>query len=373
MRAAALTLFLLLGVFCAPTLGQSSLEEKQKAVLIFDIRMDMVMSSKLAKQLKFADQLQQMQEMSGEEGQDITKVVRIFGAMSAPENIEQAQSMQPGAPLPFEMFVRMKYKDKESADEADKATIKEEDEKIEKNGKTFYKSAGRAEVPEGLYMHRVDDTTFELASEAYALHPNRLVFTDNLKAAWAKAPNEAIRLAIDMEGAKGLISEMVEMGKANAPDPTFEPFLDLVDNIKDLGFSLDFSGKNLLSIRANAVDEENAEELKGGLDSLLFMASAGANQGVKMLEQQDPKMAKVAGKIVSSLKARMKGTDVSIVIPKPGGFENAVESAAKMIPMMMGGGMGPGGPGGLGGPGGPGAGPGGGISPPGLQPPGGGR
>lgn len=375
MRVVALTL-LLIGLVGAPASAQS-LEESQKAVLVFDIRMDMLNTSKLGKQMKFSEKMTEANaraaQMSGQEvGPDAEKLERIFGAMSAPKNMEAAMAMQGGGPLTFEFFARAKYKDAESAKLALQTALDGNQEEFEKEGRTLYKLAPGEGVPEGLIAHMVDDVTIEVGTEAYIYHEDRNVFTDNLKASWAKAPNEAIRLAMDLAGAQELVSELVEQGKANAPDPTVEPFLELIDNIKDLGISIDLSQKNLFTLRANAIDTENAEELKGGLDSLLFLAKTGGKQGLMMLKGQGPngegdEIAGVLGKILDSLKARMKGTDVTITIPRPKGFESAVEKATQLVPMMMMGGMG--GPPGMG-PGGPPPGQGGGgLAPPPLQPP----
>ena len=354
MRVIALILFLV-GLWGAPAAAQT-IEEKQKAVLVFDIRMDMLYTSELGKQMKFAENMTkqnaQAAQMTGQKpGPDADKMERIFGAMSAPKNMEEIKALQGGGPLPFEFFARAQYKDATSAKLALESALDGTEEKIEKDGRTLYKMTAGNGIPEGMLAHMFNDKTIEIGTEAYIYHKNREVFSDNLKASWAKAPNEAVRLAMDLAGAQELVAELIKEGKANSPDPTIEPFLDLVDNIKDMGVSVDLTQTNLLTLRANGIDTENAEELKSGMDSLLFLAKNGGKQGLMMLKGAGPngegdEIAGVMGKILDSLNAKMSGTDVTVTIPRPKGFESAFEKATQLIPMMIMGGMGGAPPGG---------------------------
>ena len=329
MRAATLSLsigliFALVAIV-APVSAQSSLKEEQKAVLVFDLRMDMLNSSPLGKQMKFAELLSEAQQKTGQGGPDQSKVVRMFGALSAPESLASLQGLEVSE-VPFDFFMRAKYEDASSATEALEFSLEESGdkmEKFEKNGKTFYKSLEGGSMPVGMIMHQVDETTIEIGSETYVFQPNRQMFTDNLKAAWSKAPDEAIRLAMDLQGSKALVSELVEEGKKNA-DPVTEAYLDLVDNISHMGLSIDLTGANLLSVRATALDSGEGEELKSGLDSMLLLAQTGGKQMLPMVEAMAPDMKPVVESILGSLEAKIDGADVSIVIPKPSGFEDAI-------------------------------------------------
>jgi hypothetical protein len=353
MRVLAFTLFLMLSVVCAPALGQSELQENQKAVFVFDIRMDMIRDCELGKSLKLEEKMNDMHAQSGEDGPNPAKLVRIFGALSAPEDMASAMTIQMGE-MPFEFFVRMKFNDAESAKKLMAEAENDNSGTVEKDGKTFYKAPQKSGMPDSVLMHAIDETTIELGTEAYVFMNNMAPFTDNLKAAWGKAPNEAIRMAMDLEGAKGLISEAVAMGKQQGGNPMVGVYLDLLDNMKDLRISLDFAGKNLLTLNATGVNEEDAEELKSGLDSLLGLAKEGGKAALPQLRQMDPGAADVVGEILNSLNAKGSGTDVTVAIPKPDGFDKAIESAmAQLAPFLGGGGPG--------------------LETPPLPPPGGGR
>jgi len=346
MRVAILSLLLTLGAIIAPCTAQSI---PDKAVLVFDVRMDMLKTSPLGKQMKFEEMLSQAQKRPGQGEADPSKLLRLFGAVSAPESMEALQVMRPDKGVPFEFFMRAKYQDSESASVAFQDALGEDNEKIERDGQTYYKADKGGAMPPGTFLHQVDDTTVEMATEAYAFRGDQNVFTDNLKTAWGKAPNEAIRMAIDIKGAQSLVAELIEEGKKSASDPTFEAYYDLIDNISNMGVSIDLTGKNLLSLRATALDVAQGEELKGGLDSLLFIAQAGGKQVLPMIGEFVPSAKPVAGAILDSLVAKIDGAEVSVVIPKPHGFEKAIQESSQIIPMLMGGGGPP--PGAMGGPG----------------------
>jgi len=350
MRVVILSLLLTLGAVIAPSTAQTVSDKAvpDKAVLVFDVRMGMLKTSPLGKQMKFEELLSPVQKEPGQGKADPSKLVRLFGAVSAPESMEAVQSMRPDKEIPFEFFMRAKYQDSESARIAFQESLGEGGEKVERNGRTYYKAAKEGGMLPGTVLHQVDDTTVEMATEGYAFRGEQNVFTDNLKVAWGKVPNEAIRLAMDIKGAQSLIADLIEDGKKDAPDPIFEAYYDLMDNISNMWVSIDLNGKNLLSFRATALDADQGEELKGGLDSLLFIVQSSGKQALPMIGELVPNVKPVAEAILDSLVTELDGTDVSLAIPKPPGFEEAVQKSSQIVPMLMGGGGPP--PGAMGGP-----------------------
>lgn len=334
VRFTFLGLMLLVSGIAAPLLGQTApLQEQQKAVLAFDLRLDLLMGSELAKSLKLSEQVSKMVAQQGDDGPDPNTIAQVSGALSAPENMEAAQSFSNGGggKLPIEFFVKMKFKDKESAAIVMAKIIEKSPEPFERDGKTYYRPKDEG-APENAVVHQFDATTLEFGTEAYVFHPNnQKVFTEALTAAWTEMPkNEAIRLAVDMAGASALLAEAVEFGK-QAGDPTVAGFLDLVDNMKNLRLSIDIASANLITLRSTGVDSEQAEELQGGLDALLGMAKMAGGMQVNQLKQQDPAMAGVMETILKSLEAKVDGTEVSVVIPKPAGFEEAIKNTVEKL------------------------------------------
>ena len=335
MRVVAFSLFLLLSAVCAPAMAQSTaLEENQKAVIVLDVRLDSIRNSDLAKQMNLAEKLSTLQGES-DQGIDPATLDRIQVALSAPENMESAMTLQFGQ-LPMEFFAKMVFND-EAAVEKFVNQIKEDSGgTVENDGKTYYKPPAEVNGPEGLLMHQVDAKTVEVGTEAYLFRTDRKVFTDNLTTAAESSPAGAVRLAIDLSGAEGLVSEMITMGKQQAPDPTVEIYMELIDNMKDIAISLDVSGGDLLSIKATGVDAAQAQELKEGLDSLLGMAKIGIQGMLPMIRQQDADGAAVVEKLADSLNATNEDIAVSIKIPMPEGFEDWVVKQVNQLPIFGG-------------------------------------
>lgn len=334
MRVLVFSLFLLMSVACAPALGQSGLDEKQKAVLVLDVQMDKIRDCALGKSLDLEQKMNVLHQQSGD-GPNPAKLERVMLVMSAPEDMQSAMGIQMGQ-LPMEFSARMSFSDAESASKVLAEAENDNSGTVEKNGKTYYKSPEAGGMPPGILMHAVDDKTIEIGTEAYVFLNSKVPFTDNLKSAYKNAPNEAIRLVADLEGAKTLIGEAIAMGQQGG-DPMVGTYLGLIDNMKDMTLSIDLSGKNLLTISATGVSEEEAEELKSGLDSLLGMAKLAGQAGIGQMKDQDPESAAVAAKVLESLSAKNKGTNVSIEIPKPEGFDEMVVKKVNELTAMFGG------------------------------------
>ncbi|MFK7770298.1 MAG: hypothetical protein AB8B55_24015 [Mariniblastus sp.] len=335
MRTVAFSLFLMLAAVCAPAMGQSSpLEEKQKAVLAFEIRMDLVRDSELGKSLGLAEMMSKVPGGDGEE-MDMSGLESVLGAVSAPATMGDAMAVSMGG-APPEFFVQLKFKDNTMVDQMIAMAKKDNGGVVERDGKTFYKPPSGGGGPDNMMMHSPKAGMLEMGTEAYLFQDTRQLMTDGLKSAWKASPkNESIRIVMDMDGAKGLIAEAVEQAKASAPDPMVGEYLGLIDNMKDISISMNVADGNLMSIFANGVNSEDAEELQGGLDSILGMAKMGGKMQVGQMQEFDPEGAKVLSQVLDSLNAKKDGDRVSVVIPKPDGFNPFLEKAVKQAMAMM--------------------------------------
>ena len=111
----------------------------------------------------------------------------------------------------------------------------------------------------------------------------------------------------------------------------------LVDNIKDLALIVDIVGDDLVTVKATGVNQEDAVELKEGLDSLLGMGKMSIQSMLPMIREQDPAGAGVMEKIAESLNATNENETVKITIPRPEGFDAWVVQQAAMLEQMFGG------------------------------------
>ncbi len=331
MRTVAFSLFLLLAAVCAPVIGQTApLEEKQKAVLAFEVRVDLVKDGELGKALDLGTMMSSMPNM---DGMDMSKLKKVIGAMSAPENMDAAQGVASGGPTP-EFFMQSHFEDNEVCEMLKKKLEEDNGGTVKHDGKTFYMPP--EDGPEML-IHFPKSGLMEVGTKAYLFQDNRKVMTDRLMKAWtATSSEETIRIVADLDAAKGLIGEAVAMAKESA-DPMTGEFLNLVDNMNDLSITLDVANsKNLLNLTATGVNSEEAKELHSGLDGILGMAKLGGNMQVQAMKEQDPEGAAVMGSILESLNAKLDGEQVKLVVPKPDGFNAFLKKSIEQAMSMMG-------------------------------------
>ncbi len=314
---------LLLVALVVPNLHAQSnqLEQSQMAVVSFDINMQKIRNSAMSKTLDLESQIEKAAKR-GSDSMDPSKVKRIYGASSAPESMEEAQGYKGEGPLPVEFFARVELVDTAAAEEAIKQ-IQEKGEAVEIGGKTFYKSTDD-DAPEGLLAHRVDETTIEMGTEAYLLRSDRKVFTEGLTAAWKKTPDEAVKIAMDFAGAAGLVSELQEMAAANGP-PNFAAYYELIGAISDMHITIDMDGDNLLTLGLSGKSESEAEELEGGIGSLIGMGQMVGMGSVGQLKQMSPDLGAMAEKMLEALKAGREGKDVSVKLIHPEGLADAIK------------------------------------------------
>ena len=154
MRTILFSALMLIGLIAAPTVSAQSnqLDESQKAVLVFDFRFDKLKSSEAAKALEISEKLKAAPTAADMPNPD--KIVRIFGAVSAPEDMSELQGVQGGGPLPVEFFSRIEMADAAALDEA-MEQIMEKSDPVEMGGKTYYKP-NEEKAPDNMMATKVN-------------------------------------------------------------------------------------------------------------------------------------------------------------------------------------------------------------------------
>lgn len=315
----------------SPVNGQT-VPDKNSAELAFEIRMDQLRETPLYAMIKGAvDQARDQGGMSDEI--DFDKVNRVWGAVQLPESVADMAAMEnlkPGDALPMELFVHIEFVDSDSADAA-MSQIMEESEEVTKNGTTYFAPREGTDAPSNLLARKLNATTMEAGTEGYiTAGAGESLFSTGLGNAWGSFSGEPIRVAFDLDNARELIDEGLAMAKENS-EPMMHGMLDLFNKMSNIRMAMDFKeGGNLLALGMASSDEESAEDLRKGLDGLLGMAKMMGGGQVDQLRQMDEGMADVASAILTSLNAERDGSDVQIVIPKPDGFEDAIQSMMQM-------------------------------------------
>ncbi|QEG24123.1 hypothetical protein [Mariniblastus fucicola] len=317
MRTAFLSLAVVsLCLVTAPAFAQQTpLEAKEKSVIRFDVNMDKIVNSELGKQLDLQDKMQTLPGVDPEE-MDPSSISRVFGSLSLPDNVQAFQGMGPGAALPMELFSRVEFNNSESLSGLLKK-MSEESEEVSIGGKTFMKQTD-PDAPEGMLAQKIDDKTLEMGTEKYLTRADREVATDGLNKAWKMTPDHAVRIVVDVDGMAALKEEIIDMVAQTQPNAI--AYAELLNNITNLRITVDLDGDELLTLCATGKDEELAEEFADGLDSLLMFGKMGLDPARAPNEEA----ASVMKKIGDALEAKLDGTEVSIRIPRPEGFNEVV-------------------------------------------------
>jgi hypothetical protein len=340
MRIFSLLLLGLLGAsFTQSAMAQTApLSDKDRAVLYFDIRLDRIQESELAKTLGIQNQMTPQGDL------DLSKAVRISGSASAPESVQQFNEMEGVEELPIQFFVRIQYADEESLKEA-LDSLKEKSTSFTQGGKTYYRPEDN-NSPKNICMVQADATTMVMGTDSYVfLADHKAAFTDGLKSSINRlgSAEQSFSIALDLAGAKDLIDEAIEMGKAQS-DPMIQPYLDIIPGMRDLRITMDFSGNQLFTLGTECADADAASQVKDALDSIFGLAKMGASAQLGQIKQMQPAMAEpiaVIEKVLRSLSPKLEGNHVGVKVAKPEGFEAAVQKVGEMMGgMMMGGGQG---------------------------------
>jgi len=325
--SAAFAALLTLLFVWSPLNGQS-VPDKDSAELAFEVRMDQLRETPLYAMVKDA-----VDQGGVSDDIDLDKVNRVWGAVQLPESMADLaalENMQPGDELPMEFFMHIEFVDSDSADAAMGQIIEESDE-VTKNGTTFYTPRSDSDGPSNLLGRKLNATTIEAGTEGYiTTGAGESLFSTGLGNAWSSFSGEPIRVAFDLDNARPLIDEGLAMARENA-DPMFQGMLDMVNKMHNVRMAIDLKdGGNLLAMGMASTDEETAEDLRGGVDGILGFAKLGAGRAVEQIREMDEGAGKVVSEILKSLKATRDGSDVQIIIPKPEGFEDAIEAIIRM-------------------------------------------
>ncbi|MCP4082413.1 MAG: hypothetical protein GY819_12815 [Planctomycetaceae bacterium] len=308
-------------LFWGPVDAQSA-KDKQAAEIAFEIRMDQLRETPMYDMLQGAAESQSGVLPSSVNG-DVDKVKRIWGAVQLPEKMADIEAGQANQNLPMEMFIRIEMEDAAAATKMVTELAADSDE-VTKDGKTFYTPKNG---PSNLMARKVDDTTIEVATSQYLeAGTGKELFSSGLTKAWGAFGDEPIRIAIDLDNARPLVDEGLGMAKEQM-DPMMHGMIDMVNKMDNVRITMDLKdGGNLLTLGMTSSDDDTAEELRSGIDGLLGMAKMMGGSQVEQLRQLDGGLADVASALLKSLKADREGDDVQIVIPKPKGFDDALQS-----------------------------------------------
>ena len=329
--------FAAVAMLTAPVFAQSD-TRGAKADVVFELTPNKIIDSPLGKKMGFADAI----AARPPGGPDFSKVDRVFVGLIAPESAEKLTGIPQGGDLQF--FMRVEFSNAESAAEMLDEVSGDNGGEVEKNGKTYYTPPKQAKMPEGTVAYMVNDKTIAIANGVFVDKTDKPPITDALATSWKGMPNSALKLSIDGVNARDLLKSIVKEGKKNAGNPIVGAVLDLFPTMDNINLSIDLSSADLVKLNMTSSSEDKASDINDGFKSLVTMAKPMAKQGLTMLEQQAPGPAATFGELVNGMDVKQNGNTVTMNIPRPEGFEDAIQEfmpvAQQMMLQIMLGGMG---------------------------------
>ena len=229
----------------------------------------------------------------GPPGEDFqpSDIRRVFGAVSAPEDIKAIENRQGNAPLDMNFFVRIQFKTAEAAAKAYKG-MEDRGQKTTIGGKEFSRPpADDQNSPSNLLARLSQPDTIEVGTDAFLLANPGELFTPNLLASWKKLPKASIRLSADFDGARKIINDGLAEAQKGEGGFMLLPVVTVAEKTQSMRFALDFSGKDMLWLAFSSGDEAGAGVVKQQLDGLLTTAKQFGNQGLGQIPA--PKLKQV--------------------------------------------------------------------------------
>ena len=240
----------------------------------------------------------------------LSQIERIYGSASLPEDIAAFKSLIGGGtkPLPFEIFVQVKFVDAESVKKFE-ASVRKDSRVVEIGGKEFLQSKGIG--PDNFVCRRFDETTFEFGTSVYCQQEKRVFLSDGLRAVYRTAPDHSFRLVIDLETPKTFVEELIRFGRARAGDPVAGAYFDLLEKANSVILTHSLTAENLVTLIVAGDDQADAEEIKDGLESVLGTLKLITRRSDFGLPKGSGPI-KVFGEMISSLTA-MRDSDLAKV------------------------------------------------------------
>lgn len=303
---------------------ESSLPKEKRAVIAFDLDLGRVMNSEIGSMLPTEQALGEL-GAAGPEADALMSVKRIAGFVSAPEDLGSVMGMammgpSPGQPLPVEFVISVEFVDAAAASEP-MAEIKQNSTKTTIGGKEVYKPQDPNGPP--LFIRIVSDTKIEAGTEMY-LTSGSAVGTRTLQERWKGMPDVAMKLALDMDGARELLDGASAMLRQDAP-PMAAPYIDLLDKGAFMSLAIDASGDQLVHMTMDGHNAEETQAINTVVAGLLQLANFGAAGSINDMRSQSPKMADMMSNLLKSLGTTVSGNTVSVTVAKPEGFEDALK------------------------------------------------
>ena len=299
--------------------AQAQVPAENQSVIAFDVQLAKIRAGEFFKKMD-GDTL--LTQIDTPDEVDLTKMDRVIGSVGYPNSVQELATMGPGSNIPMEFFVRIFWSDEQVADEL-YADFKGKSRIDSLNGQECLRPDSNND-PQNISIRRIDTKTIEMGTDLYAAQKSRQFQTPPLAAAFKKLPKVPVRFAVDALSAEAFVKEALQFaGQAMPPEAAM--MLSPVENIATIGFAADLEGNNLIVLNIEGKDDQMTSVLENTFNGLLAMAKASGAQAMDQAPSKE--IADVGKQILDSMKFTRSGNTLSMIIPRPEGFDGAFTEA----------------------------------------------
>lgn len=257
----------------------------------------------------------------------IEDVDKVSIVASVPEGADALNAMNgnlEGKQSPFGFQFKVQLNDSEKAAK----TFKKLTEKLEEaivDGRVYYRNPSGGDGAANFTMHRPSANTILAGTDDFVESGNANLMSTDLRQAWQKLPNQTARLAVDLQAMRALLKEFKEK---NAADPNQVLLISFIENLDAMRLAIDLDASSLITLVLTGKDDQSTTMMQAQLDSIVLLAQS---QGAEKLSQLPPKSQPVVSDLLKTLKTQRDENDISLVLTRPDGFEDALAELTKLF------------------------------------------
>lgn len=305
---AMLVLLLTAPVLHAQIKLDQSIPETQKAVIGINVNVQSLYQNKL-----WSGFLEMVTEQAEDMPFKMTDLTKISALISAPKGVD------PESLEKVDAYVYVGFKNAAAGKAFKQMMMDTGGEMVDLGGKSFI-DPDESMFPPGYFVD-AQDSYFVVATQAYITSKTNQFATKGLVDTYGQMAKSPIRIAIDLDGARDVLDQVSAMANASATLMT-KPYISLIDEVSSLELSSDLEQGTLLKLGLHGHDDAEGGKIKLKLDALLGLAK----QFAQMAPQDSPEAEMLAQ--LDKLEAVQNGKSVTVLLPKPAGFED------QMLTMM---------------------------------------
>lgn len=295
------------------------------AVMSFSVDIAKLKSSLLS---PFFAQMEEAPVRSGPQA-IIASAKSLSGSFSLPASAQDLMTMGPQEDLPFDFMVQVNFPDSATMSKIWGSITADFEPTVVDGMDGFRLSSG--ETPNMLFT-QLDDVSMAIGTPAYIKQAGKSGNSKGVNNLMASLPEHSVKLAIDLSNSTDLLDEVNDMLGGQLP-PEAAPFFEVAMKVESLKFSFDMEAEKMLVLGVRGRDEESTKEIFQTVDGLLNMAKFAAGAQLAQLKKDSPKAAEVASKLLTALKPKNEGNEMTMEVTRPEGMDEmlkeSIESARK--------------------------------------------